>query len=451
MSRCSGEFEPNWHHKLLCHEFEKIFYGKQRRLLITIGPRTLKSIIASVLFPAWAIGKNPKLQIVCASYSMVLAGDLAKKCRDVMRDPAYQRIFPGARLHQERLAADNFGTGAGGGRRAVSVGGTFTGLGGDHIICDDLMNASDAPSEAARENAGAWMQSVMRSRVNSPLFGSISIIAQRLHQDDPIGRVLETDGALWNLIDIPAIAETRQVFDLGRKEIYVREPDELLEPNRMPQTYLDEIKRAIGTAAFNAQYQQRPVPPQGNMVLREWFQDYHFHPSECIPGLVIFQSWDLAMKAGEEHDYSVCITFGVAGGDYKRGDIYIMNVFRDKLIYPDLKKKIVAMANDWRPRQVIIEDKGSGTGLIQDLKREGVVRPIAYMPVVDKVARLSVQSAKIEQGRVFLPLRLDWAQVFLAEILSFPNCKNDDQVDALTQGLHHLDEKAKRTFTVQPY
>jgi predicted phage terminase large subunit-like protein len=207
--------------------------------------------------------------------------------------------------------------------------------------------------------------------------------------------VLETDGALWNLVDIPAIAETRQVFDLGLGQQYVRQPDELLEPDRMPRHYLNEMKSAIGTAAFNAQYQQRPVPAEGNLVLRSWFQDYNFDPRQCIPGLVIFQSWDLAMKTEEANDYSVCITFGVAGGDYLNGEIYILNVFRAKLIYPDLKKTVLQMYRDWRPRQVIIEDKGSGTGLIQDLKRDGIVRPIAYMPVGDKIARLSVQSAKI--------------------------------------------------------
>jgi predicted phage terminase large subunit-like protein len=132
------------------------------------------------------------------------------------------------------------------------------------------------------------------------------------------------------------------------------------------------------------------------------------------------------MKTEGANEYSVCITFGVAGGNYRNGDIYILNVFRAKLIYPDLKKTVLQMYRDCRPRQLIIEDKGSGTGLIPDLKRDGIGRPIAYMPVGDKIARLSVQSAKIKCGRAFLPLRLEWAQVFLAEVLAFHNGKHDD-------------------------
>jgi predicted phage terminase large subunit-like protein len=441
----SGVFEPNWHHELLCHEFEKIFWGEQRRLLVTIAPRTLKSVIASVLFPAWALGHNPKLEIVCASYSMELAVKLARYARVVMRDPNYRRIFPNAVIKTDHAAAHDFALTAGGSRRAVSIGGTFTGIGGDYIICDDLMNALEASSKAARDTAGEWVDSVMRTRLNNPLTGAIAIVAQRLHQDDPIGRILEREGHQWNLIDIPAIAETRQTFDLGRGKRYVREVDEVLEPARMPREKLDEQRLAIGTAAFNAQYQQRPVPEQGNLVRREWFKDYDFDPRHRDPRMSVHQSWDLAMKTDEQHDYSACITFGVAGNDFRKGDLYILNVYREKLMYPDLRRKIISMSLDWHARSVLIEDMGSGVGMIQDLRREGVVRPIPYKPIQDKITRLSLQSAVIEQGRVFLPIRLQWAQDFLAEVLAFPNGKHDDQLDALTQFLDYVDGRARRT------
>ena len=154
------------------------------------------------------------------------------------------------------------------------------------------------------------------------------------------------------------------------------------------------------------------------------------------------------MKVEEANDYSVCVTLAVDKADYKHGDIYIMNVLRKKLIYPDLKKAVLRLSQDWHPLQVVVEDKGTGTGLIQDLKREGVVRPIAYVPKGDKVTRLSLQSGKIEQGRVFLPLRLPWAQEFLGEVIGFPNTTHDDQVDSMTQALDYLDLKAKRSLTV---
>ena len=443
----SGDLQPNWHHKLLAHEFEEVFHRRQRRTIVAIAPRSLKSIIASVLFPAWVLGRDPTRQFYCASYSMDLASKHARDCRLVMRDPDYRRIFPATVLDPAKQSEQEFTTTAGGVRRAISVGGTFTGLGGDHIICDDLMNAQEASSKAARDRTGEWMDGVMRSRLNNPMTGTISIIAQRLHQDDPIGRILQREGDGWRLIELPAIAETRQSFDLGRGEVHVREPDEVLEPGRMPLSFLEEQKRVIGTANFSAQYQQRPTPEKGNLVLREWFQNYDFDPRN-LPGVKVFQSWDMAMKAEEANDYSVCITIAVDKADYRRGDIYIMNVFRKKLIYPDLKKAVLAMSRDWLPLQVVIEDKGTGTGLIQDLKREGVVRPIAYVPKGDKVTRLSLQSAKIEQGRVFLPLRLQWAQEFLAEVIGFPNMAHDDQVDALTQVLDYLDLKARRSMSV---
>ena len=395
---------------------------------MTLPPRNLKSICASVAFPAWALGHDPTLRIICASYSSELAAKHARDCRAVMESPWYRQVFPKTRLDRAKTAEMEFATTARGFRLATSVGGTLTGRGGNLIIIDDALKASDAMSDLRREAVNAWFRNSLISRLDDKARDRIVVIMQRLHADDLVGYLLNRDEG-WKHLSLPAIAQGRERFDLGNGRVFIREPGEALHPEREPLETLDRIKTTIGTYEFSAQYQQDPMPLEGGLIKWSWFRSYDDAP-ERQPTSFVSQSWDSASKAEEIHDYSVCTTWLRHGDEH-----YLLDVTRLRLEYPALKRLIVEMANRYRPDAVLIEDKGSGTQLIQDLRDGGEVLPIAITPEADKITRMYAQSAKIEAGHVLLPREALWLDDFRTEILQFPRGRYDDQVDSVSQYL----------------
>jgi len=191
----------------------------------------------------------------------------------------------------------------------------------------------------------------------------------------------------------------------------------------------------MGSQAFQAQYQQAPVPAEGNLVRRAWLRHYTALPRR-EPNDRIVQSWDTASKAEEMHDFAVCTTWLTRSKEY-----YLVDVFRERLEYPELRRAVVRLAKHHRANNVLIEDKGSGTHLIQDLKRTGELHAIACKPEADKVTRLMAQTVKFEAGQVWLPVQAPWLDALLAELLAFPGSGHDDQVDAVSQFLGWLDRR----------
>ena len=258
---------------------------------------------------------------------------------------------------------------------------------------------------------------------------------QRVHVDDLVGHVLEK-GEDWVHLDLPAIAQEPEAIPLGDGQVHHRAPGEALHPEREPLDLLQSIKADMGTPVFNAQYLQRPVPLDGNLIKWKWFHVYAYPPAHNSDGRVI-QSWDTASKAGELNDYSACTTWLVKGNEY-----YLLDVLRERLEYPFLYKRVIEQAQRFAAQIVLIEDKGSGTQLIQDLRhKKSGVRPIAVQPAGDKVTRMSNQSAKIEAGQVILPEEAPWLADFKAEVLAFPRGKYDDQIDSLSQFLTWQSER----------
>lgn len=255
------------------------------------------------------------------------------------------------------------------------------------------------------------------------------LIMQRLHVDDLVGHVLEKSGASWTHLNLPAIAEEPHEVEIGAGKVYQREIGEILHPEREPQAVLDELKAAMGSQGFSAQYQQAPLPAGGAMIKREWFRSYARRP-ERRSGDRIVQSWDTASKADKKNDYSVCTTWLVRGRDY-----YLLDVRRKRLEFPDLRRLAISHARSFKTKTILVEDASTGPSLIQDLKRDGKLRPIAIRPDRDKVVRLEAQSAVIEAGHVLITESAPWLGDFLNEILAFPYGRFDDQVDSLSQFL----------------
>ena len=418
----------NWHIDAMTHHLELCLQGETRRLIITVPPRNLKSICASVAFPAFALGHDPTLRIVCVSYAQELTVKHARDCRAVMESDWYRRLFPRTRINPKKNTEGEIETTARGYRLSTSVEGTLTGRGGNLIILDDPMKPAEAMSETRRRAVSQWYDGTLSSRLDSKTRDVIVIVMQRLHVDDLVGHVLEK-GEPWTHLELPAIAEAPQEIAIGEGRIYRRAAGELLHPAREPREILDELKAAMGSQVFSAQYQQAPAPPGGALIKWAWFKTYERAPA-WRTGDRIVQSWDTASKASAANDYSVCTTWLIRGKDY-----YLLDVLRCRLEYPELRRKILAHAETHKASTVLIEDAGSGTHLIQDLQREGKLRPIGVPPQGEKVVRMEAQTPVIEAGYVYLPAAAPWLGDFEIEIKAFPGGRHDDQVDSVSQFL----------------
>lgn len=431
IEKCFGEvtagqrFLWNSHFDAIAYELSRVARGETKRLLITLPPRSLKSLSASIAFPAWMLGHDPTRRIVAVSYASDLAVAHANSFRKIIAAPWYQALFPHMRVDPLKDTETETRTTAGGYRLTTTIGGSLTGRGGSIFIIDDPMKAGDAQSETTRAKVKSWYDETLLSRLDHKKTGAIVLVMQRLHVDDLAGHVLGQGG--WIHLDLPAIAEEPMTVDLGGGRVYHRKVGELLHPEREDQAVLDELRAAMGSLAFSAQYQQRPVPPGGNMIKWKWFKTYDHLPDRRKPGVRVVQSWDTASKSHELADYSVGITAILTDGAF-----YIVDVVRARLDYPDLKRRIAEEAKKWDADSILIEDKGSGLSLNQDLRREHLYT-IPITPDADKVVRMSTCTAQIEAGQVLLPRSAPWLSDFRAELLAFPDGRHDDQADALSQ------------------
>jgi predicted phage terminase large subunit-like protein len=347
-----------------------------------------------------------------------------------MRSPLYQRLFPQTKIVLGRDNQMEFTTTRGGYRLSTSVGGTLTGRGGNFVIIDHAMKAQDSFSGPARANVIEWYAHTLLSRLDNKAEDSIVLVMQRLHVDDLAGHLLDQGG--WTHLNLPAIAEHEHDVPIGPERFYHRRVGELLHPKRESQSVLDEAKSEMGSMAFAAQYQQQPIVEDGNLVKWSWFRFYDKWPSR-LAGDKIIVSWDTALSEKEFASYSVAVVLQLRGET-----VYVLDVVRERLEYPDLRRKALELHTRWRSicdgYSLLIEDKGSGMGLIQDLSREHI-HVTAVNPKSDKIMRMNTQTSRIEAGSVFLPRRASWLDAFRQELCSFPGGRHDDQVDAFSQAL----------------
>lgn len=444
IQRCFMELNPatkylyNWHIDLIASKLEDVRLGKCKRLIINIPPRNLKSICASIAFPAWLLGQDPALNIICASYGQDLSSKLALDCRNVMQSSWYQALFPHTQL--ANTSADDFKTTKRGGRMATSVGGVLTGRGADILIIDDPMKPEEAISDTQRAAANDWFDSTAYSRLNSKKDGAIIIIMQRLHLDDLVGHVLENES--WDVLSLPATAmeETTYCFNsLWGKQTHIRKLGEPLHAEREPAHILQMIRETVDEYNFSAQYQQSPVPLGGGFIKKDWLRllEPHDFPTSFDQ---IVQSWDTASKATQLADYSVCTTWGS-----KNGKHYLLNVWRGRVDFPQLKEAFIQQYNAYKPNVILVEDKSSGTSLIQELKAAGINCIKAINPQADKRMRIYNQATQFENGSVCLPHKASWLQDYVLELTSFPTAKYDDQVDSTSQFLEHIGNAFKNS------
>ena len=426
------EFLPNWHIEVIAEELEGCRKGKNNRLILNFPPRSLKSHCATVAFPAWLLGHNPSSQVVCTSYAQDLANKHAIDCRTIMMSDFYRSIFS-TRLSPQKQAIHEFMSTKQGVRLATSVGGVLTGRGADFIIVDDPLKPNEALSETQRKSTNDWFDHTLYSRLNDKRNGCIIIVSQRLHEDDLVGHVLGQGE--WKVLSFPAIADKDESYVVqtpcGPRSFH-RQVGEALHAEREPLETLQNIREVQGEYNFAGQYLQAPFPPGGGMIKHSWFKTYNTNELPTKFEFVL-QSWDTASKPTQLADHSVCTTWAVQD---KR--IFLLHVLRSRLDYPALKRAVSEQAYAFRPTEILIEDKSSGTSLIQELLHSGNYAVKRYEPTMDKVMRLHSVSNIIENGFVYLPEKANWLGEYIHELVSFPNGRFDDQTDSTSQALDWL-------------
>jgi predicted phage terminase large subunit-like protein len=413
---------PNWHIQAICHAIEEMVKGEARnRLVLNLPPRSLKSFIGSACLPAWLLGRDPTIRIVCASYSQNLSNKLSRDCRNLMQSAFYKRLFPRTKLNPQKISEGEFETTRHGFRLATSVDGTLTGRGGGILIIDDPINGQDGvASQASLDAANGWFQNTALSRLDSD-DAPIIVVQQRLHQNDLSGILIEKG---WPYLAIPAIATETENHLIGKNEFYERKAGEVLQPKRQTIEALEEKRREVGSGIWAAQYQQNPTPAEGNLIKRAWLVPYDFSPIEHRFEQ-IFLACDPASKPGAQNDYTAIVVCGI-----KHKMVHVLHVTRGHWTVLEMAERIKQLMQDWKVDLSIIEDTSSGSSLLQIL-REQHLNVIGRQPDTDKETRMLRHQGWFEAGKIRLPKDAPWRADFEDELLGFPGARYDDQVDAL--------------------
>jgi predicted phage terminase large subunit-like protein len=422
--------EIAWYLKAICHALIDACSRPGARLVIAVPPRHLKSIAASVALPAFLLGLDPTRRIMVATYSQELARLHAVHTRRIMQSVWYRLLFPGTRLAGDGTRIFELKTTAGGGRKAVSVGGTVTGFGADVIIVDDCLKAEDARSQAMRDEVKNWFDGTLQTRQNQAGRGVIIAIAQRLHEDDLPAHLIDKH---YDLLCLPAIAEKEERIAIGKNVWHDRRVGDVLDRPGQTRELLDALRRDLGPQVFSAQYQQTPVAPEGNLIRLEWFGTYDGVP-ERENFYRIAQSWDTGMTDSPTSDFSVCTTWG-----WRDHHWWLVDVLRERLAFPDLKRAVERLRRQWKADAVVIEQAGTGHALFQEFRADRVWRPVMWSVDGGKEERLIGVSGQLESGLCLLPADAPWLDAFRSELRAFPHGRHDDQVDSLSQFVeYHL-------------
>mgnify|MGYP003637436590 CR=1 FL=1 len=422
------QFIEGYHHKIMAEAFDRVIAGKCKRLIINMAPRHTKSEFASHLLPAYFFGHNPDKYVIQASNTADLAVDFGRKVRDMLGDPVYQEVFPGVAVNADAAAAGKWKTTAKGEYFAIGTGGTLTGRGGDLIIIDDPHSEQEARQAETKpeiyDNVYEWYTSGPRQRVQPG--AAIVIVMTRWSKRDLTGRAIkasmEKDGEEWELIELPAILPSG-------KPIW---------PEYWPEKEILAIKNELPIPKWMAQYQQQPTAEEGALVKREWWQ--RWEPKEAPQVEFIIQSWDTAFEKSQRSDYSACTTWGVFSHEHPETgkmmpNIILLDAFRKRMEFPELKKKAMELYKMWEPEAFVIEKRASGAPLIYELREMGI--PVAeFTPSRgnDKIARVNAVSDLFASGVVWATEHR-WAEEVIEEFAEFPAGEHDDYVDCSTQAL----------------
>ena len=434
-------FTDNWHIHAMCAALEAVAEGRIRRLILSVPYRTSKSTLVGVVFPVWCWLRHPATRFLTGSHSQTLAVRDALRARRLLESPLLTTPW-GDRLAlaPDQYAKGRFENANTGYRIAFGVNSGVTGEGGDIIILDDPNTAEAMFSEAARAHTNEFYDQQLSTRLNDPEKSAVVIVQQRFHPEDLSGHLLEKGG--WVNMRLPMMFEPSDpcvIPEIGFRDPRTQE-GELMWPARFPQAWVEEQKRTLGTYGVAAQLQQRPAPAGGGLIRLDWFRRYKALPSRD-QWLEVVQAWDTASKASE------LTNAPWVGGTWVRTETgyYLVRITRRWMTYPE-GRRAVTSEYEWcsahlaPPHAVLIEDKSTGSSLLQELGDQTSMPLLAVLPEKDKVTRLGIESPAIEAGNVWLPESAEWLSDFEREIANFPNASTADQGDCLSMSLKHFRE-----------
>jgi predicted phage terminase large subunit-like protein len=408
-------------HKAKIEFLESFLKGDFSRGQIIEPPRGGKTLLVAELLPAYIFGKNPKARIISISHGADLSEISGRHLRNILTSPAYQQVFPDTKLSPDSSAVYHFETTAGGEFTAAGRGGSVTGRGADYLILDDLLkDIAEANSETICAATIDFLRTVAMTRL-SP-HGKVISIGTRWGDKDPIGWFAQLPGV--RVLHLPAIS-------LGKdRDVLRRQAGEALWPDWYPIEALEAKRLEIGGRAFQTLYQGDVSAAEGVVFKRSWFEHYSQRPEKFSK---VIQSWDTGFKTGATNDFSVCSTWGETQTGY-----YLLHLYRDKVEFPELLRKVKLLAEEWLPEEILVEDRASGQSLIQELKISTSFPVIAVKADRDKESRASACTAFFESGRVFFPQDAPWLADVEDELSGFPGTLHDDITDSITQALNRL-------------
>ena len=374
------------------------------------------------------LGLDPTIRIVVASYGTDLAIKLSNDFRAIVNDRLYRAMFPQMQTSGAKNTELEVATTLNGYRFATTIEGSLAGRGGDILIIDDPHKPGDVVYETSRDRVHRWFCDTALPALDDKQNGAVVLVKQRLHEDDLTGRVLRTAPDAWAVLSLPAIAEGEERVAIGEEEYHFRKAGDLLHPEREPLEVLNSLRAQLGAETFAAQYQQSPVRPDSLVMDQNWIRRYDQLPPRTYNSKII-QSWDTASKDGELNDYSVCVTLLYHAGKY-----YLVDVLRDRLLYPVLREYAIARAHAHQASTILVEDAGVGIPLVTELKN-AKLPAVAVQPQLNKKMRMAVQLEKLKRGALLLPRQAPWLAKFMDELFAFPYSRYDDQIDALSQAL----------------
>lgn len=418
------------HHRQLAKLMDAVARGEKHRILISVAPRFGKSLMSSYLFPAWYLGKFPNRRVIMASHTSDLATDFGRKVRDLIAEPTYQEVFPGVSLRADIKAAGKWATNMGGEYFAVGVGGALAGRGANLVIIDDPFSEQVvmAGNTDVFDDAWTWFQTGPLQRLAPD--GACIVIHTRWNKTDLIGRLINQmatnpEADQWDVIEFPAV-------------LHVDTPQaKSLWPERWSLEALLKKKANMAPQFWQAQYMQSPTSEAGALIKREWWKDWEKEdPPDCDYVIICL---DAAQEAHTRADFNAFQAWGVFYDDKERANIIILDAWKKRMEFPELKKAMYAEYERWEPDTCLIEKKSSGSVLFQEMRAAGIpVSEFTPGKGQDKIARVNSVSDIFSSGLVWAPKSRRWAMEVIEECSDFPNGEYDDQVDAMTLALRRF-------------
>ena len=415
------EFITGKHHKIISQKLERVANGELKRLIINMPPRHTKSEFASFLFPAWMMGKNPRMKIIQATHTTELAVNFGRKTKNLIDSDDYKEVFPNVKLAADSKASGRWDTSNGGMYYAVGVGSNLAGRGGDLVIIDDPHSEQTAMSNNGFDDAWEWYTGGPRQRLQPG--GSIVLVQTRWSEKDMTGQLLRSMAKdpladQWEVVELPALFND----------------DKPCWPEYWSFDDLSAVRASIPPSKWNAQYQQNPTGEENAIIRREWWKKWE---RKVVPNLqYVIQSYDTAFSKRETSDFSAITTWGVFYPEESgTPGLILLDSQKGRWDFPELKEVALDQYKYWDPDTVIVEAKASGLPLTHELRTMGI--PVVnFTPSKgnDKVTRVHSVAPLFEAGMVWAPDET-FADELIEEVAAFPNGEYDDLVDSMTQAL----------------